>query len=68
MHGWDNLSLVPAGEQEFSSVLGCFLGCFLLPNKVNEHHLSRTICMDVVFALFFLSPGWALVHWHCIAV
>ena len=27
-----------AGEQELFSALGCFLGSFILPNEVSEHH------------------------------
>ncbi len=66
MCSFEGLVLFPlvvsvASEQEFSSALGCFLGSFLLPNEVNEHHLnsgeqSAWICLSFVFQ----SPGCAL--------
>ena len=48
-----------AGEQDFSSALGCFLGSFLLPNGINEHHFNPgEQSAWLLFSLcVFQSPG-----------
>ena len=57
-----------AGEQELFSALGCFLGSFLLPNEVSEHHFNsgeQSACILLLLCFFNRRVGPGALALHC---